>query len=80
MQETEPAHRGMLLFGYGPCERQPSSVLDSIEVEFEGELFFAPRDYDAYLTSLYDDYMTLPPAEKRTAHDFEAYWRLDGRA
>lgn len=72
--------RGMLLFGYGPRERQPSSVLDSIEVEFEGEPFFAPRDYDAYLTSLYDDYMTLPPVEKRTAHDFEAYWRLDGRA
>ena len=32
---------------------------------FEGELFSVPKEYDALLTVMYGDYMTLPPESKR---------------
>lgn len=34
-------------------------------VEFEGELFAAPEDYDHVLTAIYGDYMTPPPESER---------------
>lgn len=37
-------------------------------IEFEGDLYSAPNNFDAYLTTLYGDYMTLPPLDKRNAH------------
>jgi lipopolysaccharide cholinephosphotransferase len=47
---------------------------EAIELEFEGEKFFAPVGYDAFLTSLYGDYLPEPPVEKRkTHHSFKAY-------
>ena len=53
----------------------PAEVFsETIEIEFEGEKFFAPTGYDAYLTSLYGDYLPEPPVEKRkTHHSFKAY-------
>lgn len=48
----------------------------AIELEFEGEKFFAPVGYDTFLTSLYGDYLPEPPVEKRkTHHSFKAYRR-----
>ena len=41
---------------------------DVIEVPFEDTTLIIPRDYDAYLKSLYGDYMQLPPEEKRISH------------
>ena len=38
------------------------------EVSFEGERCFIPNGYDAYLRNLYNDYMQLPPEEKRERH------------
>lgn len=44
----------------------PSTVYKSIEMmEFEGYIFPAPTGWDQILTILYDDYMQLPPVEKR---------------
>lgn len=40
----------------------------AIEMEFEGEKFWAPRDYDYVLRRIYDNYMELPPIEKRVTH------------
>ena len=49
---------------------------DLIEVKFEDRLYLAPKDYDAYLRLSYgEDYMELPPIEKRFCHSLEAYWR-----
>ena len=46
-----------------------------VDVEFEGFLFKAPRDYDVYQRAIYGDYMQLPPPEQRvTNHSFRAYW------
>ena len=32
---------------------------------YDGAVFSGPRNYDAFLSSLYGDYMELPPADKR---------------
>jgi len=34
-------------------------------VEFEGEMFYAPIDYDFYLKHRFSDYMQLPPKEEQ---------------
>lgn len=38
---------------------------DHVELLFEDELFYAPKQWDKCLTQLYGDYMTLPPEEER---------------
>lgn len=38
------------------------------EMEFEKHSFMVIKDYDKYLTELFDDYMQLPPEEKRKTH------------
>lgn len=40
------------------------------EVSFEGCKAYVPGCYDIYLSHLYDDYMKLPPVEKRERHFF----------
>lgn len=45
-----------------------SWFLDRTEYEFEGHKFYGTRDYDAFLTYVYNDYMTLPPEDKRQPH------------
>jgi lipopolysaccharide cholinephosphotransferase len=43
--------------------------LPATEVEFEGEMFSAPRDWDYILRRIYGDYMKLPPEDKRVTHN-----------
>lgn len=42
--------------------------MDRAEYEFEGQLLYGTEDYDTFLRYVYDDYMTLPPEDKRQPH------------
>lgn len=42
-------------------------------VVFEENTYYAPKDYDLYLSTLFGNYMVLPPESDRRRHDFEAY-------
>lgn len=44
---------------------------------FEGVYFKGVKDYHAYLTQMYGDYMKLPPEDKRTPHVDNVYIRND---
>lgn len=52
---------------YGPNKPiiDKSLFTDVIEVPFEGEMFFIPKQYDSFLKGRYGDYMQLPPIEKQ---------------
>lgn len=82
MQEAyKPEQKGSRYMGgkawnvYRERDIMPAEIFaEAIELEFEGEKFYAPVGYDAFLTSLYGDYMPEPPVEKRkTHHSFKAY-------
>lgn len=46
------------------------------KLPFEGREYWAPENYDAYLTDLFGDYMQLPPESERvTHHDFTVKWK-----
>lgn len=47
----------------------PKSIFEkSIDVEFEGHMYNAPIGYDELLTTIYGDYMTPPPIDKRESN------------
>lgn len=62
---------------YWRWDTYPSSIFkDYMELEFEGHLFLAFKNYDTYLKGQYGDYMTPPPVEQRVPkHDYTAYWK-----
>ena len=65
------------VFGsYGIREvMEKECVAGAVKVTFEAREYDAPAGYDRYLSSLYGDYMTLPPVEMRvTHHRRELYW------
>lgn len=64
--------------GYGLKEILPSTIFDNlISLPFEGKLFKCIADYDIYLSSVFGNYMQLPPLEKRVSpHTIsEMYWK-----
>ena len=69
---------GCLVSTY-PCRREllPRAAFDGeTPVEFEGRTFPAMSGWREYLASLYGDYMTPPPPEKRkSTHRFRAWWK-----
>lgn len=80
-ESNKPEQKGNSYLGckawcvYGKKGIIPAEVFaEKIDIEFEGELFPAPKDYDTYLTCLYGDYLPEPPKEKqKTHHSFKAY-------
>ena len=73
----ESEYAGVYYTRYGLRERLNSNVFKTfIDMPFEGVLYKCIADYDTYLTSLYGDYMKLPPPEKRVSHHpHKAYWK-----
>lgn len=66
---------GAFLGSNGLKELLPKSDFSTSEnVWFEGKEFCAIAGYKNYLSSLYGDYMQLPPVEKRISHHpYDAY-------
>ena len=47
-----------------------------VDMPFENRTYKAFKDYDEYLSSVFGNYMTPPPLDKRVSfHTFDAYWR-----
>lgn len=46
---------------------------DGSTYEFEDLHLNGPAAYDSYLTQIYGEYMTLPPADKRNMHELSVY-------
>lgn len=63
----------------GMLQKRPfkSSLMNEfVRAEFEDRKFMIMKDYDAYLSNAYGDYMKLPSKEKQIPHhQFEAYWK-----
>ncbi|MBR2196749.1 MAG: LicD family protein [Salinivirgaceae bacterium] len=53
------------------------SVFDTyVEVPFESHLFYAIKNWDEYLSTIYGDWRKLPPLDKQKPHhNFEAWWK-----
>ena len=68
---------GCAVWGYGIREIFPRSIYAGwTTVSFEGESRCVMSGWKEYLTSVYGDYMTPPPPEKRyTDHAFRAWWK-----
>ena len=71
---------GELCFSYsGVKNSMPrSEYLDQTEVIFEGISFKTFRQWDADLTRIFGDYMTLPPENERKKHNIQA-WKVEDR-
>ncbi len=52
-------------YGYEKESVERRWLEETLELPFEGEMLACPKEYDAYLTYFYGDYMTPPPADKR---------------
>lgn len=49
---------------------------DTIDVDFEGRKYMAPKEYDSFLRQVYGDYMQLPPEDQRQPYhsSLNLYW------
>lgn len=51
-------------------------ILDRKRYNFEDCEFWGIKDYDYYLKHLFNDYMIMPPKNRRIPHhNFKVYWR-----
>lgn len=70
-------YAGAITGMFGIKEHMKAEVFkEYMDLEFEGKLYMTIKDYDAYLTQHYGNYMQLPPVEKRISHhNFKVYWK-----
>ena len=70
MKNKRSIYMGNIMSGSGKSiEKQEAGVFsDYIQLPFEGRVFPCHQRYDAELSSIYGDYMTLPAPEKRVSH------------
>lgn len=70
-------YAGCSVMGYHLKEVMPKKELvQTVTLMFEGRKFAVPLGYDRYLSHLYGDYMTPPPASKRhNDHMAKAWYR-----
>ena len=75
------AYRGVtMVTHYGMREMMPAEVFDhAVDVEFEGLKMPAPVGYDTYLTKLYGDYMTPPPAHRQMSDHMSVYAKKEDK-
>ena len=65
---------------YGAKEVFPKSWVETaVPFTFEGLPVMLPVGYDCYLRQYYNNYMELPPVEKRISHHQKAYYNLEER-
>ena len=63
-------------YGYLKEIQDARSYTEYKKVPFEKIQAYITKDYDKVLRTTFNDYMTLPPKEKRVAkHDTEIYWK-----
>jgi lipopolysaccharide cholinephosphotransferase len=56
------------IYGYKRETHKYDTIFPLKKLEFEGKYYYAPGNWDTYLTQYYDNYMELPPVEKRRTH------------
>lgn len=68
---------GIIINPYGTREIMDIHIFDkAIKKKFEDREYMVPEGYDAWLRSIYKDYMQYPPIEQRKSpHVFNAYWK-----
>lgn len=73
--KEDSSNMGCMVWGYGLREiLDEKDFAETIYLDFENFKMPAPIGYKKYLSSLYGDYMTLPPVEKqKVKHDFDAF-------
>lgn len=73
----EKEYAGVIYGQYGIKERLKCEVFKSyIDLPFEGKKRKCIKHYDEYLSSLYGNYMELPPESERVRHHLhKSYWK-----
>lgn len=78
-EDNEDASRiaDISVFTWGTRELFPAEDLyECINMEFEGNQWPVPKNYHHVLSSMYGEYMKLPPKEKQVSHhDYEVFWK-----
>ncbi len=84
LQREAAAMKGEYFLYYRSLDKFEKSLLkkewieDTIFAPFEDMMMRIPKDFDAYLTHIYGDYMQLPPEDKRLPHP-HLYYDLNRR-
>jgi lipopolysaccharide cholinephosphotransferase len=56
------------LYGYKRETHKYDTIFPLAKLSFEGNYYYVPGKWDAFLTDLYGDYMKLPPVEQQKGH------------